>query len=106
MRSTHSALLTIASHNEERCTTILKHLRDVATPETKLLVADVRRLAIDCADRAQQIVTPICGVDGQPGTGLSPVLLANGGESQAIVHQVDMQMLAVLSGASHCPRRR
>ena len=40
---------------------------------------------------------PICGESGQT-SGLSPLLLPNGGESAVMTHNIDLQMLAAVSG--------
>ena len=45
----------------------------------------------------QHVLMPVCGEPGIT-SGLPPILLPNGGESALMTHNVDMQMLAALSG--------
>ncbi|TDL27010.1 S-adenosyl-L-methionine-dependent methyltransferase [Rickenella mellea] len=78
--------------SDDLCHVILKHLREAATPSTKLLLVD-NLMSFACPDTSPTTTIPGGASEPPP-----PPLLANYGHASAFLHMIDLQMLTALNG--------
>lgn len=76
---------------DKYCLQILRHLREAATPSTRLMLVE-NLMAYACADKG------LSSIPGATVTTPPAPLLANGGQSSTISYFQDVQMMNLLNG--------